>query len=359
MTLLTILGVVIAALISMPVLNLAFGWISAPDNVLLTGGIAILIALILMWYGIVIHLYRKFTKKQLGNLAVVAMILAGAFYSSACGVTTIKPGYVGIKVNAYGEDRGVSSYPVTTGRVTYNPFTTSILEWPTFVQPATWTANLHEGNPVNEEITFNTADQMVVAADISIAYHLRAEKVPAFYVKFRNNDISQFTHGFLRNMTREKFDSVAGKYKIESIMGDNAPFLKEVKTELAKEVESIGVEIDQFGFANAPRPPKEVQDAINARTQATQNAITSENQLRQATAEAQKRVASAEGDARARVAAAEGEAKANRVIADSVTDRVLEFRRLQIQQQAIARWNGEMPHYTGSGALPFIQIPSK
>ena len=351
-----ILFLVICALVTIPLLTLDLSCISAPDNWLVAAGLAGVLSLIAAWYGL-IRWIVKWVAWKFRNPTVLCLLLVGAFLTTGCGRTVITPGHVGIRVNAYGEDRGVSSYPVTTGVVWYNPITTSVLEYPTFVQTAVWTANTQEGKPVNEEISFNTADQMVVFADISVGYHLDATKVPAFYVKFRNNDINEFTHGFFRNLTRQKFDNVAGKYKIETIMGDNAPFLAEVRNELQEELRSIGVEIDQFGFANAPRPPKQVQEAIDAKTQATQLAITTENQVRQAEAEAKKRVATAEGDAKAAIARADGEAKANQIISNSITPNILEFRRLQIQQQGIARWNGAMPQLVGSGAVPFIQVP--
>ena len=44
------------------------------------------------------------------------------------GCTTIPPGSVGILVNKYGSNRGVQDYTTTTGYVTYNPFSTSVIE---------------------------------------------------------------------------------------------------------------------------------------------------------------------------------------------------------------------------------------
>lgn len=285
-------------------------------------------------------------------------VVFAALWLAACG-TTVQPGYVGIKVNKWGANRGVSDYTVTTGWVPYNPFTTSIFEYPTFVQTAVWTKSTTEGKPVNEEISFTTLDQMSVNADISLAYHLVGEKVPAFYVKFRSDDLDHFTHGFLRNLAREKFDNNAGRYKIEAIMGDNAQFLKEVRDNLQGELTPIGVELDQFGFIGAPRPPETVIAAINAKVQATQNAIAAENQVRQAKAQAESRVAAAEGDARARIATAEGEAKANEVLTRSLSAQLLEWKRLEIQQRATDRWKGDLPQYMGGGAVPFIQIGPK
>lgn len=292
----------------------------------------------------------------------VSVLLTG------CGRTIVEPGHVGIKVDYYGTDRGVESYPQVTGIVWYNPFTTSVFQYPTFVQTAVWSHNVNEGNPVDESVSFTTADQMQVYADISLAYHLIPEKVPAFYVKFRSQDLGTFTHGFLRNQAREKFDNAAGKYRIEQIMGDNAPFLKETREALQAELTPIGVQIDQFGFIGAPRPPQQVIDAINAKVKATQIAIQIENEVRQSKAQAEKNVAEAEGQARALVARAEGNAKAavaqaqgdaeaNRLLSQSITANLIEWRRLGVQQQSIQKWNGTLPGFLGGSApIPFINV---
>jgi len=315
--------------------------------------IAISILLIIATFGASILIGVKILKKIFGVVAVLALAMLFMFNT---GCSRIGPGNVGIKVNMSGSGRGVEDYPARTGWVFYNPISSSIFEYPTYMQIAKWTKDVNEGNPLNEEITFTTGDQMQVAADISLGYYLRAEKVPHFYVKFRNDDIGGFTHGYLRNMARDKFDTIAGKYKIEQIMGDNAQFLAEVRSALQKEVESIGIKIDQFGFIGAPRPPQIVIAAINAKVEATQKAIQIENELRQSTAEAAKQVARAEGEAKAAIARAEGNARANQLMSASLTPNVIEWQRLQIQQMAVARWNGVRPTVEGASSGLLLQL---
>lgn len=334
-------SVVIGALVVLwaGTLNLALSFVSADNDVKVGFGIALLLFLI------PVGIAALFA--QLKRLAGPLFLMLLSVAVSGCG-TTVNPGYVGIQVNYYGQDKGVQSYPVVTGRVWYNPWTTSVFEYPTFVQTAKWTKSVTEGNPINEEITFTSVDGMSIAADISLSYHLLREKVPSFYVKFRSDDLSQFTHGFLRNLARDKFDSHGGRFRIDQIMGDNAVFVRDVRADLQGDLNDIGVQIDQLGFIGAPRPPAQVIEAINAKVHANQLALQKQNELVQVQADAQKEVAKAEGYAKALTVKGEAEAAYNLKVAASMSDRL-------VAKWQLDKWNGVLPNVT-SGAVPFINV---
>lgn len=281
----------------------------------------------------------------------------------AAGCTRVGPGYVGIKVSNAGSDRGVSKDALTTGWVFYNPIGSTVLEYPTFVQQVVLTKNPNEGSSTNDEITFTNSDQMTIAADISFAYHLERDKVPAFYEKFRSDDLNTFTHGYLKSLIRDKFNEVGGRYTIAQIMGDNGPFLKEVRAAIQSDVTEIGVVMEsQFGFVGAPRPPESVIAAINAKAQAQQIATQKEMEVKQAEADARKAVAEAEGQAKAKVTranadaanlltVAEAQAEANRKLQQSLTPALVEYTKIQ-------RWNGVLPTVT-AGGTPLIDLREK
>jgi regulator of protease activity HflC (stomatin/prohibitin superfamily) len=176
--------------------------------------------------------------------------------------------------------------------------------------------------------------------------------VPAFYVKFRTAEIDTFTHGFLRNVARDKFDSYGGRYSIEQIMGDNAEFIKSVREAVAAEVKPIGVEIDQFGLIGAPRPPAQIQKGINDKAAAQQLAQQKVNELQQANADAQKVIAKANGDAEATRIWSDAQAAANRKLSESLTPNLLELKKLE-------KWNGDLPYINGGSTNPFVSIEKK
>ena len=90
--------------------------------------------------------------------------------------------------------------------------------------------------------------------------------------------------------------------------------------------------IQQFGLIGSLRPPQALLEAVSAKTKAIQDSIRTENEVRSAQAEAKKRVA-----------IAEGEAAANRALVASIDPKLLDWERLKLQKDAIAKWNGVMP----------------
>jgi regulator of protease activity HflC (stomatin/prohibitin superfamily) len=263
-------------------------------------------------------------------------LLAALLFTAGCQ-THVDAGHIGIIVDSC-SGAGVEVQIAEVGYHTTGPCT-SIIEYPTFVQTAVWTKSVDEGHPVNEEITFTNADQMQVGVDISLAYQLDPQKAPAFYKKFRADKIDTWTHGFLRNLARDKFDNIGGRYKIENIMGDNAAFLTEVRAALQKELDPYGVTLNQFGFIGAPRPPQSVINSINAKAEASQKTLQIELELKSSQAEARKHVAQAQ----AIRLKADAQSYANQKLASSLSPTLVDYKRIE-------KWDGHMPQVQGGGA---------
>jgi regulator of protease activity HflC (stomatin/prohibitin superfamily) len=258
----------------------------------------------------------------------------------------IEPGYTGIKINRL-INRGVTREDIVTGFVFYNPIQSAVVVYPTFIQRVAWTQDVHEGSPRNEQLTFNTKDSVPVDIDVAVSYQLESARVPEFYTKFRADKIDTFTHGFLRDTTRNIVAQIGSEYTFDDINGARKEeFLSKVGKDLGETVKSYGVNIQQFGLIGSLRPPKALLEAVNSKTQAIQKSIQVENEVRQAEAEAKKKIA-----------IANGEAAANRALASSLDPKLLEWEKLQIMRQQIAKWDGKMPGVMGSSNM-LLNIPA-
>ena len=285
-------------------------------------------------------------KKILLYICGAALLLSPlAFFR----VTRINPGYVGIKINLVGAPRGAQDLPLKTGWQIYCPLTAQVFEYPVFMQTATWSRSRYDGRDYDDSITWNTSDQVSIGADINLSYTLDREKVPAFYIKFRSDDLNAFTHGYLRNVARDAFTKYGSTFTFDEINGKRKDeFLQEVKNKINEDTEKYGVHIEQFGIIGRIHMPEAIEAAISEKTQAIQRAVQSENELRQSKAEAQKRIAAAEGDAQAAIAFAQGKAKANKILNESITHNL-------IMWEAVKKWDGKRP--LAEGAHSGLMLP--
>jgi regulator of protease activity HflC (stomatin/prohibitin superfamily) len=301
------------------------------------------------------------SRKLIVSLLVILGTVVGVWLigSTLIGITRIEAGYVGVEVNLAGSQRGASEIPVRTGWVFYSPLTTQIIEFPTYVQTVKWTRDVNEGNPLNEEMGFNSKEGMEIFADVSLSYAIDPTKVPDFYVKYRVNNLDRFTHGILRDIVRNSLNEVASTYTVEDVYGEKkAQFLKQVEDQIQAKVTNVGVGVQQFGFIGAPRVPNVIAQAITAKAQAIQEAERAKNELATTQAEAAKKIAEADGDAKSAVERAQGEADANRIRQNSLTLQLLELLRLENQRALIEKWNGQLPTVqSGQGAGLMLQMP--
>jgi prohibitin 2 len=86
---------------------------------------------------------------------------------------------------------------------------------------------------------------------------------------------------------------------------------------------------------------------------AFQKFLTEQNNLRAVRVIANQNVVQAEAAARANIAKASGESEAIKIITGQ-----LRSSPEYLQWQAINRWNGQLPYASGSGGVPFFQLPA-
>jgi regulator of protease activity HflC (stomatin/prohibitin superfamily) len=291
---------------------------------------------------ITMHLHFKVLAILL--ISVAAVLMVG-------GCTTVPAGHVGIVVNNMGKERGVQSYTAKTGFFLYNPISTQVFVYPTSVQTVVWTRDTNEGKPIDESITFGTIEQIRVSADVSLSFQLFQDKVPNFYVQFRNDDISGFIHGYLHNVARNAMTNTAATMTLEELNGaKKSEFMTKVDSVINYTVQDYGV-VTQIGFTGALRMDTSIIAAINRKQQAKQDAETAVNLLAKTTADANRLIAQKEG-----------EAIANNKVSASITPTLIEWKRLEIADKLAERWDGKQPEYLstaagGSNLLMQLPIP--
>lgn len=283
---------------------------------------------------------------NLRNITLMTVLVGSV---AACSY--VPAGNVGVKVNLLGGDKGVDTEVLGVGRY-WIGMNEELYLFPTFMQNYVWTRDATEGSPNDESISFQTADGMTANADIGISYSIDPEKVSLIFQTYRRG-VDEITDTFLRNMVRDALVKQASNKPIEYVYGaGKAELIAAVQADVANQVGPLGIKIEKIYWIGEIRLPSVVLESINNKNAATQMAQQRQNEVAQAKAEADKKIEEARGQAESLLRVAEAQAKANRILADSLTS---EF----VQYQAITKWNGELPKFTGSAAIPFIDVTNQ
>ena len=237
----------------------------------------------------------------------------------------IDSGNIGIKVNKFGTGRGVSGITECAGTVFYNPFTTTIYEFP---------INIRHKEYVDEgSFVVNSKDGSEFHVSPIVNYRINPDKATQIFAKYRK-DLDGIENGFLKTAVTEAFRIVTNSYTADQLISSREAFDSKVKAVLRKQLEPEGFILDQF--TTNLEYPASFKNAINAKNNAVQKALMAENRVKQAEAEAKIKVATAEGDAQSTLTRARAEAEANKLKQATLTP-------LLIQQQWIEAWKGDVP----------------
>jgi regulator of protease activity HflC (stomatin/prohibitin superfamily) len=251
----------------------------------------------------------------------------------------IDAGHVGVKVNLYGNGKGVDDITECTGMVFYNPFTTKIYEFPTFIQ--------HKEYKDGNSFTVNSKDGSEFHVSPIVNYSVKREKVPFIFSKYRR-ELSDIEEGFLKTAIYEAFRIVTNSYNADLLISSRQEFDLKVRKALEDQLLPEGFILSQF-TSNLVYP-ETFKKAIEAKNNAVQSALMAENQVKTAEAQAKTKVATAEGNAQAMLATARAEAEANKLKQSTLTQMLL-------QQQWIEKWNGQLPQtQLGSGSNLMFNI---
>ena len=272
--------------------------------------------------------FKKMTK--IIGASVLGLFLM-VFLFKSC--ERIDAGHVGVKVNLYGDNKGVADVTEVTGMVFFNPITHNIYEFPTFIQHKEYTGD--------NSFVVNSKDGSEFHVSPIINYSVQREKVPTIFSKYRRS-LEQIEEGFLKTAVFDAFRLATNKYTADELISNRAQFEIEVRRLLETQLLNEGFIVNQF--TSNLIYPESFKEAINAKNNAVQAALRAENEVKTAEAQAKIKVATAEGNAQAMLTSAKAEAEANRMKQQTLTP-------LLIQLEYVNKWDGKLPVY---GQVPTI-----
>ena len=271
----------------------------------------------------------KHLKLIITSFIVLLVILCG---TRCC--TVIDSGEIGIEFHKWStsEENYGGVEGTCHGWVFYNPFTTSIFPYPTYIQRKTY-------DPFN----VNARDASIFSMDPTIAYRINPDKACDIFTKYRVG-IRELEEGYIRTCIYEAYRTCANQYSSDSLMSSRANFESDVRRRLEASLMAEGFIVEEF--TSQITPPQALEQMINEKNMAIQSSLKAENKVKEAEANAKIKIAEAQGEAEAMRIKADGEAYYNRTISASLSPMI-------VQEDWIEKWNGEVPTVVGSGGMMF------
>ena len=258
------------------------------------------------------------------------MVIISMMFPS-CGYERIDAGYEGIKVNLYGDDKGVDDITLVTGAVWYNTITTAVYEYPTFVQTVDYAP-----------FSINAKDGSSFTVDPTISLKIVDGKSAEVFKKYRKEDITEVINTTLYNYVRNAFRIQLNNYTTDELVSKREEFEKAIEERLSKELLAENFQLEQM--TSGLQYPQTLVNAIDAKNAAVQEAQKAQNEVLKIKAEAEKKIAAANGEAQALKIKGDAEAEYNRKIAASLSPLI-------VQQMMLDKWDGKLPVY---GTMPTL-----
>jgi len=261
--------------------------------------------------------------KQAIKTGFVLLTALAVAFLNPIKIQRIDAGYIGLKIDRIGNEKGVPVARSVKGWVFYNSWVSDVIELSIqqqHVQYLAFQVTTKGGFPITVAPSFN--------------YSLKSEKAADLYINLlKGSDFSTIETSWLLTATTISLNNASNNYTIDSIFNNKQHYQADVAAELNREISGYFT-VSQINPGVSP--PKELQDVIVAKTNAIQKAQQAELSKIQAVAEAETKIATARGDSAQKVIAALAEAQAIKVKTSEISSNYIEYIKW-------LAWDGKLP----------------
>lgn len=259
----------------------------------------------------------KFIKPKFIVLAVIIIAIAAVVFSS---VAIVEAGHTGVIV--------------TLGKVGDHVLQEGLHFKIPFVQEIVKIDNRITKLEVSTEAF--SKDLQTVETTLAINYRVDTAKSYSIY----KNIGSDYETVLVVPAVNEVLKATTARYTAEESVTNRTLVSDGLVAGLNEKLNEIGLYVTDVNIINF--------DFSEAYITAIEEKQVAQQQLLKAETEKQTRITNAEAEAAAVKIKAEAEAEANRILAESITDELVEYNKIE-------KWNGELPKVTG-GASSILDI---
>ena len=272
----------------------------------------------------------------IGSVAGIVLVVVGF----AAPFVEVPAGNVGVVMN-FGQ---VQPGTLEPGLHVVTPIVQHVVNVDTRVQPHQF-----------QEIDAASKEYQTVRLTGTMNYHVDGQFASDLFPRVGTD----FASKVIDPAFNDYIKAVVPTYTVDSILGARDEIRQKAKDALAGNLAQYHIIVDDIYIANIAFSD-EFQAAIEAKQVAQQQVQTEQQILAQKDIQAQQAVRVAQGQADAQVALAKGQSESNRLIAESLSDPVLQYQLIQklsdkIQVMLVPSGNGfilDLKNLVGTSASP-------
>lgn len=182
-------------------------------------------------------------------------------------------------------------------------------------------------------------DLQTISSKIALNYHVD----PATVSRVFQNIGEAYEKKVIDPAVQEAVKAITARYTAEELITKRQQVALEIQDLLTGRLRKSDIVVDAFSIVNFEFS-NEFNKAIESKQTAEQMALKAQRDLQRIKIEAEQKIA-----------AAKAEAEALRIQKAEVTPELVRLREIEVQKQAVEKWDGKMPQVTG-GATPFINV---
>ena len=265
-------------------------------------------------------------------VATVLVVVIALIFAISC-FSFVPTGHTGV-VTLFGK---VEDYTLDSGVHFKNPFA-RVIKMDNRIQKE------------SVELSCFSSDIQEVEVVFTLNYQISKEYAMNIYKTIGKN----YFDTAVSPIITESVKTVAARYTAEDLINKRNELAMTIEADmkeklLAFNIELVSTSIEDMDFTDA------FTNAVEEKQVAAQNKLKAETEAAQrvveAEAEAEIRRVTAEAEAYEILQRAEAEAQANQKLAESITDRLIEYRYYEV-------WDGKLPQMVmGESTTPMVQIP--
>lgn len=268
-----------------------------------------------------------------GRIVAAALVIIIALIFAISCFSFVPTGHTGV-VTLFGK---VEDYTLDSGVHFKNPFA-RVIKMDNRIQKE------------SVELSCFSSDIQEVEVVFTLNYQISKEYAMNIYKTIGKN----YFDTAVSPIITESVKTVAARYTAEDLINKRNELAMAIETDMKEKllifnIELVSTSIEDMDFTDA------FTNAVEEKQVAAQNKLKAETEAAQkvveAEAEAQIRRVTAEAEAYEILQRAEAEAQANQKLAESITDRLIEYRYYEV-------WDGKLPQMVmGESTTPMVQIP--